>query len=248
MPHQPPPRYVQLADTLIREIREGHYPVGGFIPTEFALCERFGMSRFTVRAAIRRLVQLGLVTRQSGVGTRVVSRALAAGYVQVIEDLTDLHLFTAETRLEIIRRQRVDMAGGLAEALDASPGAPWLEIEALRRANGGDAPLAHLHLYIHPDFADVDLGDTDERSPIYACIERQYGEMITEVGQRIEAMTIDSHSAALLGVKHGASALRVTRSYRDRRGRTVELAVNIHPAGLYSYSQTFRRGDRGRSS
>jgi len=65
------PRYVQLAQTLLNEIESGHYPVGSLLPTEFELCEQFGVSRSTAREAVKRLVQLGLVVRQPRVGTTV---------------------------------------------------------------------------------------------------------------------------------------------------------------------------------
>ncbi|MEG8024873.1 winged helix-turn-helix domain-containing protein [Sphingomonas aurantiaca] len=60
------PRYLQLAQTLINEIEDGRYPIGTLLPTEFDLCDQFGASRFTVREAIKRLVQSGMVSRQAG--------------------------------------------------------------------------------------------------------------------------------------------------------------------------------------
>ena len=59
----PQPRYRQVAKTLINEIQAGTYPVGDLMPTEMVLCEQFGASRFTVREAIKQLVELGLVNR-----------------------------------------------------------------------------------------------------------------------------------------------------------------------------------------
>ncbi|HEY1231660.1 MAG TPA: GntR family transcriptional regulator, partial [Ramlibacter sp.] len=45
------PRYLQLAQTLLREIEAGKYAVGTQLPTEFELCEQFGVSRATAREA-----------------------------------------------------------------------------------------------------------------------------------------------------------------------------------------------------
>ena len=49
----PPTRYGRVAHALIAEISGGRYPVGGRMPTEAELEARFGVSRHTVRAAIR---------------------------------------------------------------------------------------------------------------------------------------------------------------------------------------------------
>ncbi|WBO21292.1 GntR family transcriptional regulator [Sphingomonas abietis] len=243
-PLQQQPRYLQLAQTLIAEIESGRYPVGGLIPTEYELCDQFGASRFTVREAIKRLVQLGMVTRQAGVGTRVIGPRQETGYTQVIEGLSDLHRYTSETRLDILRREVVEVSGDVAEALHARPGEAWLLIEALRRT-GTETPLALSSIYIHPAFRGLEFGGADDHTPIYTRIEQQFGEQIVEVRQHLEGMAIDTRSAPLLGVKRGSPALLVTRLYLNRRGEIVEMAINIHPADRYSYSQTFRRDDRG---
>ena len=47
-------RYLQIARTLRKEIVDGVYPVGSQLPTEHQLCERFAVSRYTVREALRR--------------------------------------------------------------------------------------------------------------------------------------------------------------------------------------------------
>ncbi len=69
------PRYLLLAQDLIQDIDTGRYPVGSLLPTELELCEQFGVSRHTVREAVRRLREMGLVTRHQGIGTRVKAKA-----------------------------------------------------------------------------------------------------------------------------------------------------------------------------
>ena len=54
-------RYLQVARTLRKEIVDGVYPVGSQLPTEHELCERFAVSRYTVREALRRLRDDNLV-------------------------------------------------------------------------------------------------------------------------------------------------------------------------------------------
>ena len=85
-----PPKYLQLAKTLLREIEGGVYPVGSLLPTESDLCEQFGASRFTVREAIKKLVERGLVNRKPSVGTRVLATESKFAYRQVMEHLTDV--------------------------------------------------------------------------------------------------------------------------------------------------------------
>ncbi|XKE46559.1 FadR family transcriptional regulator [Halomonas organivorans] len=60
-----------IADVLAEAIFSGKYSPGDFVPKELDLCERFGVSRSTVRSALQTLVAAGLLTRISGQGTRV---------------------------------------------------------------------------------------------------------------------------------------------------------------------------------
>ena len=63
------PIYEDIARDLLEAIHRGQYPVGGLIPTELELAARYEVSRQTVRAAMRRLTELGAVSRRKGSGT-----------------------------------------------------------------------------------------------------------------------------------------------------------------------------------
>jgi len=63
------PLYIQLARTLKEEIVSGVHPIGARLPNEESLGERFSVSRFTVRQALRLLREEGLVQSRQGAGT-----------------------------------------------------------------------------------------------------------------------------------------------------------------------------------
>ena len=46
------PRYREIAQILRTELAEEVYSLGGLFPKELDLCDRFGVSRFTIRNAI----------------------------------------------------------------------------------------------------------------------------------------------------------------------------------------------------
>lgn len=242
-PASPPqPRYRQLAQTLIQEIQSGRHPVGALIPTEMELCKHFGASRFTVREAIKQLVDLGLVSRQAGVGTRVLARQPRSNYRQVMQGISDLQQYTADTELEIFSQQRITVRGELGLLLEADDGESWLKIEGLRRVGDRSTlPICAVEIYIHPDFSAVSNLGGRSTVPIYMRIEEQFGERVSEIQQQIRAVALVKRDAGLLDAKTGAPALLVSRAYRNRRGKLIELALSTHPADRFSYSETFRR-------
>ncbi|WP_251978856.1 FadR/GntR family transcriptional regulator [Salinicola avicenniae] len=72
-----PPRgeRADIAEVLAEAIFSGDYAIGETIPREVDLCARFGVSRSTVRSALQKLVNVGLLVRVSGQGTRVCELA-----------------------------------------------------------------------------------------------------------------------------------------------------------------------------
>ena len=96
------PRYVQIFNTLSRRMETGKYSVDTRLPTESELCDEFNASRFTVREALRRLVEQGMVQRRQGAGSIVISATPQARYVHSLSSLSDLFQFALDTDYELL--------------------------------------------------------------------------------------------------------------------------------------------------
>ena len=237
------PRYMQIAQTLLSDIQTGAYPVDSLLPTEAQLCEQFGVSRFTAREAIQQLARLGLVTRQAGVGTRVVSKKSANVFRQVIESLDDLQNYSAGTQLNVLNRELVEITDpALIEKLGAQPGQRWLLLNCIRWASLPEPTrICYTQIYIHPAFRSVSgLGGRSKRS-VYSLLEEQFGERIVEVQQQVSAGSLSPQIADLLGGRADAACLIVERTYVNQRDEPVELTISTHPSDRYQHNQTFRR-------
>jgi GntR family phosphonate transport system transcriptional regulator len=68
------PIWSAIAETLVSEIRGGHYHPGDKLPTEAALAARFGVNRHTVRHALASLSEAGIVHPRRGSGVFVTAR------------------------------------------------------------------------------------------------------------------------------------------------------------------------------
>lgn len=62
-------KYERIFAALQQELNEGRYDVQNPFPSEAKLVRRFGVSRFTVVEAIKKLEKVGLVVRRRGKGT-----------------------------------------------------------------------------------------------------------------------------------------------------------------------------------
>jgi DNA-binding FadR family transcriptional regulator len=72
----------QAASLFREEVVSGRWPVGERIPTEAALVAEFGVGRNTVREALQSLVHAGLLRREQGRGTFVISRSELTGTLE----------------------------------------------------------------------------------------------------------------------------------------------------------------------
>jgi len=82
----PEPLWAQVGDDLRRRCASGHF--SGGVPGELTLCVEYGVSRHTIREALRSLRSDGTILSQRGRGSIVMAVAAEGGRVEVIEDGT----------------------------------------------------------------------------------------------------------------------------------------------------------------
>jgi len=70
------PLYLQIKEKLAQDIRDKKYKYGEKLPSELELAAMFGVSRSTLREAVRALAQEGLVSIRRGLGTFVTGTRL----------------------------------------------------------------------------------------------------------------------------------------------------------------------------
>ncbi len=235
------PRYQEVAHALIGAIVGGVYPVGSTLPTETGLCEQFGVSRFTIREALRRLCAEGLVTRRPRVGTVVVSNHPRTPYHQSLESIDDLMQYSVGTHLEIIGFGEYTHRSGARVALPIPPGQTWHCALAVRHLSGDGRPVCVTRVYLNPGLKGIVERVGRRPGPIYKLIEQHYGLQVTRVEQNVTAAALGRDDAAILKARKGFPALRIVRAYYVADGTLVEVADSLHPADRFSYAMTIGR-------
>lgn len=235
------PLYQEIADALLDDIRSGKVPVGTMMPTEMELRDRFGVSRHTVREAIRQLGELGLLTRQAGLGTVVKATEARGTYTQSIESLDALLRYPEETTLTVENSEPITATPELVKTLDAKVGTEWIKISGLRALRGQDTPICWTDVYVIPEYARVAEEIGKNPMPVYRVVESLFGEQVTAVKLELFAEGVPEHMAAKLQVAAGTPALVVVRRYTVHKGRVFEVSVSVHPQDRFTYSAELRR-------
>jgi GntR family transcriptional regulator len=234
-------RYLQVARTLRKEIVDGVYPVGSQLPTEHELCERFAVSRYTIREALRRLREDNLVSSRPRTGTLVVPRPSSDSYVQHVMSINDLVAFATGARFAIESIAMVTIDDELAARTGLTTGEQWLTVRGFRQAESSEPPLCRTEYYINRAFAAVGRLLQRHEGPIFPLIEDLFGLSIVEVQQEISAVVIPPALAGGLDVESGTPALQVQRTYKTSDGLVAQVTINTHPASRFRHSMTMRR-------
>ena len=98
-----------VADQLKKKIISGEYASGDQLPIEADLCQSFGVSRITVREAMKKLNTMGLVEIKQGKGTFVKNVDLGM-FMKPLFQLVEF----SEVNIEAIYTAREFIEGGIA--------------------------------------------------------------------------------------------------------------------------------------
>jgi DNA-binding GntR family transcriptional regulator len=234
-------RYLQVARTLRKEIVDGVYPVGSQLPTEHELCERFAVSRYTIREALRRLREDNLVASRPRAGTLVVPRPTTNSYSQDVVSINDLLAFAAGAQFAIDTNAMVTIDADLAARTGLQVGTEWLAVRGYRKSHGDEAPVCRTEYYINRSFAAVGRLLHRHAGPIFPLIEDLFGVSVIEVHQEIFAIVIGSELADALKIEAGTAALEMQRTYTTSDGEVAQVTINTHPSSRFRHAMTMRR-------
>lgn len=228
------PRYVQILDVLSRRLANGEYPIEMRMPTERELCDEFGASRFTVREALRRLVEQGMLTRRQGAGSTVKAANPQARYVHPLSSLSDLFQFALNTHYDFLSLAQSTLDDATAAGVGGEPGEDWWLMKGLRRDKAGGKIVCYIHSYMPPRMGRYVRELPGCVGPFYAHLARRTGEDILEVEQDLSGGPMSPEVARHLRRKRGTIGVCALRRYITRRG-TIIASYNWHAAEDFHY-------------
>jgi GntR family transcriptional regulator len=227
----PIPLYYQVYRSLLLRISSGQYAASR-VPPEDELARSFGVSKITVRNALRMLEDEGIVQRMPGRGTFVHRRDLnyireTSSLLGFNEEIQTVGHKPSSRELE----KRVMLPPKIPQRRLAIPsGAEVLFLKRLR--NVDDLPLgvqtAYLPIQRFPGLERFDFS----KESLYRILAAEYGVSLHTARQSYRIAYPDAATAELLETTPAAPGFSAERLTFDINGQPVE------------YVETFFRGDR----
>ncbi|AMB58001.1 GntR family transcriptional regulator [Microterricola viridarii] len=214
----------------IREIIDASLVAHDALPSERELMSRYSVSRMTVRAAIAKLADEGLVYNVHGSGTYVGSKDLflkTPKLTSFTEDMTSRGYVASSRPLAL---SRIDADEEIARHLGVPVDTECTHLRRLRLADNN--PMAIEDVYLPRTVLEIE----------HLHLDQSLYEQLTEAGhevyraeQEIQAITLSEEDSRILGVPSGSAALSVERVSSSRRGQLIEFARTIYRADRYSF-------------
>lgn len=234
----PLPLYYQIELNLRQAIETGRYRPGERLPTEGELQRLYGVSRITIRTAIQRLAEDGLVSTQRGRGTYVTAQASQGsqiernpGHLLAFEE--ELQRQGAPPEVEVLAIERVGAPNRIANQLEIAEGEEVIRVR--RRGLVGGIPLWLEARYLPPtvgaDLAEAELGSAS----VTAHLQTIVGLPVTSSRLRISAAAATTNQAQLLQIQPGEPVL-INEFAVYAEGRAIEAARAIFRADRYAFA------------
>jgi DNA-binding GntR family transcriptional regulator len=220
-------RHKIIAEQLMADIRKGAHPIGGLLPPELDLCDRFDASRHTVRQALRTLTERGLIVRRASTGSVVVAKIEPAIFVQPADAMAATMSGRSDVARTVVGHQSLVANRKLAALLACKLGMPWFRIDAVSRSQGETMPLSSAELYVMPAYAGILDLVTHTRARVSDAVLELYDEVIERVRR--------------LRKRAGSPCLTVIRRYTGRADAIFEVSVTVYPAEQHVYLMELRR-------
>lgn len=218
----------QLFLVLREEISRGVFGDTGALPKEEALCERFGVSRITVRRALADLAALGLVERRHGRGTFVRQDRVPVARPNPSLGLIDSLRQTASgTDVQVLLVERAEAPADVAAMLQLA--ADEKAVHALRLRSVSGIPVMLSDAWVPAQLGKQVTMASLRKHALYEILLAQ-GVKFGRVIQEISADISDPTRSRLLQTEVGVPLLKVVRVIHDPKGRPIQfITVSMTP-------------------
>ncbi|MDO8337073.1 MAG: GntR family transcriptional regulator [Microcella sp.] len=227
------PLWEAVRDDLLERVRSGEF--SDSFPGEISLAGEYGVSRGTIRAALRPLRESGVVSAHRGQRPRIVVDQAPGSFGPVYS------LFEAVTAAGFSQRSRVISQGFTRNAhaagqLERPDDEMLFELVRLRLAD--DSPLAVDRIWLPSEIGEALLDVDFSETALYRQLAKKCGISLDGGSEELRAETADAGLARQLQCAPGTTLFRIDRIAWSR-GRAIEFRRTCVIADRYVARTSF---------
>jgi GntR family transcriptional regulator len=235
MVQHPSSLYLFVKGEIVDLISKGEFKPGDQLPSEFELAKKLGVSRMTLREALRALEEEGLLARKQGVGTFVKARS------HRIKSILDINYGVSEMIMNmgyqpgtLESKVKAVMADAhLAKILNIAEGERIITIERVRTAD--KIPVVYtldmVPQSIIPDIDDIKSLD----GSIYDYLEQKSRVILSSSTAKLIPTKASSKLTKKLNVKINSPLFLMEQTDTDQTGRPVVFSREYFVSDYFDF-------------
>ncbi|WP_152656343.1 GntR family transcriptional regulator [Oceanobacillus sp. CFH 90083] len=230
--------YLQVMDKIKAGIEDGTYTEEEKLPSEYELSKQLGISRATLREALRMLEEDHIVTRRHGVGTFVNTKPLFQAGIEELNSVTQMITqsgkkpgtqYVSTDILDATEQERRDF--GMSELEYVTT------IERIRTAD--DAPVVFCIDKAPASY--LTLEKLREKSSIFSTIEAASNKQIAYAVADIEPITYHERIYSILQCTPDEPLLLLKQMHYTNDDAAVLYSMNYFRADMFRFQVVRRR-------
>lgn len=218
------PLYEQLMDAIREDIQKQVYKPGDRLPTETELEQIYGVSRITVRRAVKELCDQKILMKKQGKGTFVLNR----GFHSHLEGIGGFHEGIGgerQTETKLLKLSEQAAGAEMAGYLKISETDRVIVVKRVLSAD--QVPMMIDTCYIpasrFPEMLDRLTGDFS----IYRIFREDYGVKLSAAEKVLKVRTATKEEEQLLEGKAGDPVFDIFKIVYDERKVPVHVSISI---------------------
>ncbi|MCL4475004.1 MAG: phosphonate metabolism transcriptional regulator PhnF [Nitrospirae bacterium] len=229
--------YQQLSKILIEQIEKGIFKPGSQLATEIELSKRYRLNRHTVRQAIERLEDEGLVYKIKGKGTFVADYKIPYKVSKKTQFTTSILDVGLNPDARLIDYYEISAGRELSKKLNISASDRVIVLEILRFVN--KVPFCHTTSFLSSKNFPGLRNFIDGSFSLYGLLKKHYGVDATRASSTFEVSMPESSDMDMLNISPKVPMLAVKSISKDQKGGMVEYCITKFRGDMCSVSVDF---------
>ena len=225
------PLYFQIRQALLERIRSEDLKPGDLVPSEQVISSQFGVSRMTVRQALKSLADLGVIYSRRGRGTFVAGNKLEKSFRQVLSFTEEMAARGWVASSKVIRFGIEPADAKAGDALDVSVGEKLISLRRVRLADSVPMGIewSRIPLRLCPDLQKM----FQPKRSLYQLLSERYGIKVAVTDEVAEAGIANAEQARLLQIPRRSPVLLFYRVSYVESGKAVEYVISVYRGDRY---------------
>lgn len=231
----------EVQSMLLDRISAGEYDeLGRRLPSEIELSEKFGVSRPTIREAIARLVEDGILNRRHGVGTFISKSPTIGLRSWPYEKSTFLQLIrkSGHEPAQKILRCVIEPLGALADDFSLKATDSSLSMEKIFYSD--DQPVIFCRnviplAFVLPEWRGEIVVDYSCEESVYSFVKSKCGRQVDNHDSEIKARVCDERLARILDAQLGSPLLQLEEIAFDKAQTPLFYGLSYMRSDLVSF-------------